>query len=153
MIANMRDLADSLIKLGLASKESIIGCTPDQVGEFRRIRGISALPVQYEEFLAVMGREAGDLLRGTDFFYPTILEVGKWGREVLEENNVEHLFLPDSLILGTHQGYIVYWIEPGEPSGPVRSYMEGEEAVTQTWPSLLDFLTYEQARVRKILGK
>jgi hypothetical protein len=149
----MRDLADSLIDQGLASKESIIGCTPDQVSEFRRARGIAVLPAQYEEFLTVMGREAGDLLRGTDFFYPTITEVGNWGQEILAENKVEHLFAPGSLVLGTHQGYIVYWMEPGEPSGPVRTYMEGKETVTQTWPSLLDFLVDEQARVRKILGK
>jgi hypothetical protein len=149
----MPDLANLLIDVGLASEKSIVGCTPDQIGELRRVRDIAALPAQYEEFLAVMGREAGTLLRGTDFFYPAILEVGKWGQEIVDENEVGHLFVPGSLVLGTHQGYIVYWMEPGEPFGQVCRYMEGEETVAQKWPSLLDFLVYEEARVREVLDR
>ncbi|MDQ3785685.1 MAG: hypothetical protein M3422_00390 [Actinomycetota bacterium] len=140
----MRDLAASLIETGLAAEESIVGCTPEEVAEFRRVRGVAELPAQYEDFLTVMGRQAGDLLRGTDFFYPVILEVGEWGQEVFDENNMDHVYAPGSLVLGTHQGYIVYWMEPGQPSGPVRRYMETEES-TQSWPSLLEFLVAEQA--------
>jgi hypothetical protein len=148
----MRDLAGSLIESGLATAESIVGCTPDELAEFRRVRGVAALPAQYGEFLTVMGREAGDLLRGTDFFYPVILEVGEWGQEVFDDNDMGHLFVPGSLVLGTHQGYIVFWLEPGQPSGPVHQYKEGDKSA-QTWPSLLEFLVSEQAYVQQFLGK
>ncbi|GAB3447147.1 SMI1/KNR4 family protein [Actinophytocola sediminis] len=153
MIESMRALADALVEVGLATEGSVLGCTPAQLSEFRQARGIAELPAQYAEFLTVMGREAGELLRGTDFFYPAILNVGEWGQEIVDENGIERLVAPGSLTLGTHQGYVLYWMEPGQPSGPVHRYVEGAEAIAQTWPSLLDFLVAEQARVRQVLGR
>src|SRR5688572_12766779 len=122
MAATMQEFADLLIQRGMANPETITGCTPEEIDEVRQDQGVEQLPAQYEDFLRVMGRQAGKLLVGTDFFYPQILELGQDGRELLAENDAEDLMAPDCLVIGMHQGYEMYWMEPGQPSGRVHWY-------------------------------
>jgi hypothetical protein len=43
---------------------------------------------------------------------------------------------------GMHQGYELYWLTPGEPSGTVYMYVEEETQPRGTWPTLLDYLVH-----------
>lgn len=136
----MDRLVERLLATGVATKETIIGCTPEEVAEVRADHDVERLPGHYEQFLLAMGKRAGELLRGTDFFYPHILELDADGRELLADNDALHLLAEGSLIIGMHQGYELYWLEAGEPSGPLVWYQEPDQTEHRRWPTLLDFL-------------
>jgi hypothetical protein len=130
-------LADTLVEYGLATPDTIRPCTPAEVAEVGADHGVPKLPAQYDEFLRVMGRRAGDLLRGTDFFYPDILGLDQDGKDLLQENDASQLLPAGALVIGMHQGYELYWLSA---SGEVSWYKEGQEDVHRTWPTLLTFL-------------
>ncbi|SDE01148.1 SMI1/KNR4 family protein [Actinokineospora iranica] len=139
----MNDLAGLLVELGLACQDTIVGCTAAEIEQVRADQG-GALPEQYEQFLAVMGRSAGELLRGTDFFYPSILGLPTDGRELLVENDATGLLGDGSTIIGMHQGYELYWLDS---AGTLFWYKEGNKTTHRDWPSLLAFLE-DQARTQ-----
>jgi hypothetical protein len=74
-------------------------------------------------------------------------------RELVVENNVEHLVRPGSVFVGMHQGYQLYWLEPGDPSGLLYWYQEGEQEPCRTWPTLLDFLVHRLEEQRQIMDR
>lgn len=153
MIESMQDLVEHLALTGMASDETVVPCTPDEVDEIRQAQGVEQLPEQYEQFLLTMGRRAGDLLRGTTFFYPGLVELAEEMPQLLEENDATGLAREGSVFVGMHQGYQLYWLEPGDPSGQLCWYEEGEDAIGQSWPSLLDFLVARAEEERRIKEK
>jgi hypothetical protein len=108
----MRQFAATMLDLGLGTADTIRRCRAEEVAEVRADQGVAQLPIQYEEFLLAMGRQAGELLRGTDFFYPSALGLPKDGRELLADNDASHLLPRDALVVGMHQGYQLYWLSP-----------------------------------------
>ncbi|MEV0675999.1 hypothetical protein AB0I60_05690 [Actinosynnema sp. NPDC050436] len=80
----MSTLIETLLDAGLATADTIRGCTPEEVAEVRADQRAERLPAQHEEFLLTAGRRAGDLLRGTDLFYPSLLGPAAEGRELLD---------------------------------------------------------------------
>jgi len=140
---SFQEFAQFLVDQGRATWQTIEPCTTDDIEELRITARVARLPEQYESFLKIMGRRAGDFLTGTDFFYPAISGLADDGREFLEENDATHLMVPGSVIVGMHGGYQLYWIEPGQPSGPVRFYVEEEDSVRQSWPTFLDCVVNE----------
>lgn len=71
---DMESFGQDLIVSGFATNDSIIGCGADEITQSRsgapgncRIRG------DYYPFLGYMGKEAGTLVRGTDLFFPQML--------------------------------------------------------------------------------
>lgn len=144
----MSRLVALLLTSGLATVDTIRPCTPAEVAEVRTDQRIEHLPPQYEDFLLTMGRQAGELLVGTDFFFPRILGLADDARGLLTENNAGHLLPPGAVIVGMHQGYELYWLAP---SGELSWYKEGHQTVHRTWPTLLDFLVSQvkaQASIR-----
>jgi hypothetical protein len=152
-VETIDDFAEQLISLGLATPDTIVPCSPDEVAEVLEAQHLDQLPEQYERFLLTMGRQAGELLRGTTVFYPAIVELVDEMCELVQDNNVTHLVKAGSVLAGMHQGYQLYWIEPGQPSGPVRMYVEGEKSVHESWPTWLDFLGTELERHQSIARK
>ena len=150
MPETMTELVDLLVSYELATPATILSCSPDQVEEIRVAQGVDRLLPQYEEFLLTMGRRAGDLLLGTDFFSPFVVELIDEMRELLADNLVEHLVRPGSVLVGMHQGYELYWLEPGDPSGPLYYYTEGKDAPIRDWPTLLDFLVWQAGEQRRL---
>ncbi|MFE3785941.1 SMI1/KNR4 family protein [Amycolatopsis sp. NPDC059090] len=150
---SVNDLADYLCAHGIAEPATIVGCRPAEVEQVRADMRIQRLPAQYEQFLLRMGRGAGGLLRGSDFFYPAILGLSADGRDFLEENGTASLMAPGSIVIGMHQGYRLYWLECGEPSGPVRCYTENADDLDASWPSLLAFLASAADEERRALGR
>ncbi|WP_147455056.1 SMI1/KNR4 family protein [Saccharothrix australiensis] len=142
----MSSFVATLLDSGIATADTVRGCTPAEVAEVRADQRVEWLPAQYEEFLLTAGRQAGDLLRGTDFFYPTVLGLADDGRELLDENDAADLLPEGAVVVGMHQGYELYWLAP---SGELSWYKEGATTVHRTWPSLLDFLV-DQAEAQAV---
>ncbi|MCA1195765.1 hypothetical protein [Saccharopolyspora sp. 6V] len=152
---SMAELVADLVDRGLAARDTIEPCYRDEVEEIRAVKGAEHLPAQYEEFLLIMGRRAGELLRGSDFFYPSVVELDGEMRELLEECNASHLAPAGSIYIGMHQGGSLYWMAPGDPSGVVSEYIEFQEKPSRNWPSLLEFLSDaadEQLRTKEKYG-
>lgn len=134
--------ADHLIACGLASPETLIGCTAAEVDELRASQHLDALPVQYEEFLLRMGKRAGDLLRGTDLRQPMMVELADELAELVGELGL--VLAPGSAIVANHGGYQLYWTEP---DGTTHLGEEHKDNPTHTWPSLVDCLRWEADRL------
>jgi hypothetical protein len=66
---------------------------------------IDRLPQAYTCFLKRIGRGAGELLIGTDAFYPRLIGVKDAAVELLTEDGAPIQLPPDSLVIGMHQGY------------------------------------------------
>lgn len=136
---DMRDFPAYLVRRGMAASHRIAGCIRSEVDAIRRVQRVIELPDQYESFLRLAGRRAGDLLRGTDIFFPAPAdpEFVAAAHELLAENRVAHLMDPGSVVMGMHQGYQVYWIDS---AGAVCSYVEADGSLAATWPSMVAFL-------------
>jgi hypothetical protein len=134
MAAALEDVVAHLISTRLATAEQIVPCTAAEIEELRT--GWGGLLPEYERFLETMGRGAGGLLTGTDFFYPDTLDIHDIGMEILRDDDKLDLFPAGATVIGLHQGYQLYWLEP---DGAVRHYTE-ERGIIGNWPSLEAFL-------------
>jgi len=107
-----------------------------------------ALPQSYIDFLYDMGHGAGGFLKGSDCFYDDLINIQKWARDLLIENNFP-LSLPDkAFVFLMHQGYQFSFMDLAEGyDPPVYSYCEGQKEQTfiKTADKFGDFLATEIA--------
>ncbi len=61
-----------LVEAGLAEPDSFKGCTEEEIKTLEGWCSVH-LPQCYRDFLAVMGRTAGEFLVGTDYSFPKML--------------------------------------------------------------------------------
>ena len=137
----MHSIAEIANQLRRRDPGSVIGIKLDQIRQIQNAWGVSELPAAYGEFLTQMGAGAGRLLRGTDAFYPVILEMQESAKEFFEEN-AGRLSAPNgALVFAMHQGYIVYWMSDiSRPDPEVVLCTEGQSAPSRVWPSFTAFL-------------
>ncbi|RZQ60747.1 SMI1/KNR4 family protein [Amycolatopsis suaedae] len=140
---NIDQLATWLLAEGRAVPDTLVPCTPAEIDEVREAQQIR-LPAEYERFLGTMGRRAGNLLRGTDVFYPAIVELADEFRAAADEFGVAS----GSVLLGMHQGYVLYWLDV---DGRVCSFTEGDSEAGPTWPSLPGFLADQAGAELRLL--
>ncbi|TDQ00957.1 hypothetical protein [Labedaea rhizosphaerae] len=146
MVSTVGELADYLVARGIATPQTLVGCTPDEVAEVRVAQRVDALPEQYEQFLLRMGRKTGDLMRGTDLRYPKVVELADEMHELVEELGWGSFIVPGSTMVAMHGGYQLYWVEPG---GAAHLAEEMKENPVRSWPSLVDCLVFEADMQRK----
>ncbi|MEV0433739.1 SMI1/KNR4 family protein [Nocardia sp. NPDC050413] len=124
-----------LINSGFATPDTIIGCDPEEISQVESVApdGFPILQL-YRSFLEIMGKQAGTLFRGTDLFFPRMLDSRDAAEDILGER-----MLPDRrFYFGDHQGYKVYFFEAG--SDAVYYYQEGNPDVKLLANNFLDFL-------------
>ncbi len=116
-----------LIKSKLVSENELLGCTHQEIIQLEQQLGVK-LPKAYQEFLMLMGKEAGQFLRGTDCFYQHLLDLQEAAKDLLKENHVTQLLPNDAFIFLMHQGYqfCFFRLSQGEDP-PTYYYCEGEE--------------------------
>ena len=126
---------------------SISGLTDHEIDEIRVDQKLASLPDAYVGFLRRVGRSAGRFLRGTDAFYPAILGLKPEASVLMDENGVTDLYSSDSLVIGMHQGYQLYWMNnPHSNDPPVDMYQEGDLGVKRHWNSFTEFLLDQSSR-------
>ncbi|WP_422753327.1 SMI1/KNR4 family protein [Micromonospora sp. WMMD708] len=138
----LEDLATALRACRTAT---VSGLSADEVGLLAVRWGRSSLPARYREFLSLMGREAGGLLRGTDAFFPGILDLQDRIAEFVLEDEVLTGVPSDAVAFAMHQGYQVYWMRDGSDDPPVWLWTENDFWPARHWDSFSLFLT-QQAR-------
>jgi hypothetical protein len=85
------------------------------------------LPDVYKEFLSLMGKGAGDYMKGSSVFYDEIFLLKEYCQELFEEHNIE--MANDGFVFWMHQGYQVAFFKLSEGSDPpVYFFSEGNNS-------------------------
>ncbi|MFE1957616.1 hypothetical protein [Streptomyces sp. NPDC059479] len=135
------DIAASVRRISL---DLVAGMTDAEIELLRELWGLRGIPDKYGAFLSLMGRGAGGILRGTDAFFPAILDVRRAADDFFSDNPGGMDFPDDAVVFAMHQGYQVYWMESTSlQDPPVSLYMEGEAAPMGHWRSFTEFLNSE----------
>lgn len=118
-------IIETIIDSGLASETELCGCTDAEIADLESRLGLR-LPQRYREFLRKAGRGAGRLFRGTDVFYPALLNLQGWATELVAEEGGPFVLPADAIVIGMHQGYEFLFIRAGEGDDPaVYRFVEG----------------------------
>lgn len=142
----MLSISDIAASAKRVDPDSVAGLTDAEIDQLCESWGVRRVPERYREFLSLMGRGAGGILRGTDAFFPAILDMRRAADDFFSDNS-EGIDLPGgAVVFAMHQGYQVYWMEAMSlEDPPVSFYMEGEAAPMGHWRSFTDFLNSEYA--------
>lgn len=125
---------------------AVAGVQAGEITEICTDQDLASLPLYYEEFLFRMGRGAGQLLVGTDAFYPSILGAKEDARNLLSENSASHLMRESAVVFAIHQGYQLYWLESLDDDPPVAFYEEGDIELRRRWETFSSFLLDQASR-------
>lgn len=121
--------------------------TIDEVKKIEQSYNIN-LPIVYKDFLMVMGKGAGNFMKGSSVFFNEILSLRSWSNEVLLENNMPQLNSA-VFVFWMHQGYQIAYFNLSEGSDPpVYFFSEGkpEKKFELKEPSLTNFF-YAQLKM------
>lgn len=146
-----------LLEGGLARQDSFKGCTEEEIESLERRFGLR-LPQCYRDFLAVMGRAAGDFLVGTDYSFPKLLEFRKDAEELLRTSQSDFKLTPTAFVFMLHQGYTFLFLDcdddPDDP--PVFMFTEAEKELRKVSDSfsawLLTAVQEDIAACRELKG-
>ncbi|MFD4352485.1 SMI1/KNR4 family protein [Nocardia sp. NPDC058518] len=124
-----------LIESGFATSDSIIGCDSAEITQVYSVAPEGfPIPDEYQAFLEYMGKKAGTLFRGTDLFFPRMLDAIEAAEDVFGKG----LALEGKFFFGHHQGYKVYFFKRG--SGAVYAYQEGSSEDQKLADGFIEFL-------------
>ena len=133
-------VARLLCDRGVATEDTLLGCTTAQIDEVEADVGVP-LPIVYREFLARMGCGAGRFYVGTDIQYPALLGLTQAARELIGEDEAEIRLPEDAVVILMHQGYQFMFVRSGEGDDPpVYYYMERTGRFDRMADSLSRFL-------------
>lgn len=149
----LEPIKQRLIALNLASPHDLIGCTMREIIELEQQLGVK-LPIAYQEFLRIMGKGAGQFLRGSDCFYDQLLDLQQAAGELLAENHFLGKIPDDAFVFFMHQGYQFSFFRLSEGDNPpTYSYCEGEQhqSFIKTHERYSEFLATEVELHQKYL--
>ncbi|QDU43509.1 SMI1/KNR4 family protein [Symmachiella dynata] len=133
-------VAEILVRDGVATENTIRGCSATEIEEVQADVG-RPLPLAYREFLAKMGRGAGDFYVGTDIFYPTLLGITEAAHELVAEDEAGIVLPKDAIAFMMHQGYQFMFVRTDEGDDPpVYYYMEISGEFVKKADKLTQFL-------------
>lgn len=140
----MKDYTDELIGAlidgGIASKDSIEPCTPEQISEIEQSFSVS-LPATYKMFLSSMGLRAGTFMRGTDFYYRHLPKLRKYAEELLQEWDCSFSLSKTDFVFLCHQGnqFMCFDTTSGDDP-PIYHYIESQNAPQKVNDSFSNWL-------------
>ncbi len=130
----------NLTRFDSCQNGALVGCSEKEISEVART-GNGPLPAAYVCFLRRMGKHAGGFYRGTDFFYPQVLKLNSWGRELLQCCGTKLQLRNSDFVFSMHQGYqfLFFSLTSGDDP-PVFQYLEGASHFSQIFSSFSRFL-------------
>jgi hypothetical protein len=132
--------ASILVRHGVATESTICGCAAQEIEDVESDAG-RTLPLAYREFLAKMGRGAGNFFVGTDLFYPCVLGITEAGHELVTEDRAKLVLPQDAIAFMMHQGYQFMFIRADDGEDPpVYYYMEQSGEFVKKAEKLTQFL-------------
>ena len=154
--SRMQQFARDIVAAGLAAPDDLKGCTREEIEVLQQKFDLT-LPATYIEWLTIMGRGAGRFLRGSDAFFPALLELREGAEELLGENGGRFSLPQDAFVFLMHQGYQFLYFQTlrNDPDPPVTHYLEGN-APSKSWTHLSDYfeqVLLDHIRISEELNK
>lgn len=139
----------------LSKPDEVIGCSQSEIAAIETKFGLK-LPASYKAFLQRMGKCAGWLLEGSDFYYPDLLECRKAAEDLLRDDPAFELSGSDFVFL-QHQGYQFLFFDTAGTADPaVFRFVEGDKQPLKVADSFSDWLatvvTQESKLNEKVKG-
>jgi SMI1 / KNR4 family (SUKH-1) len=137
-MSQLKKFVELLIECGLANQSDLRGCSEAEIDELEKSTGFK-LPRCYREFLDLIGQNAGDFQRGSDFLYGHIFPLTDYARETMLNGPFQ---LPENaFVFFSHQGYIfAYFKLLDGDNPPVFTYLEGEQTPLPWAASITEYL-------------
>jgi hypothetical protein len=136
-----RRLRDSLLRCKLASINSLEGCSEPEIEMVRFRQKVDFLPKVYREFLAEMGRNAGELFLGSSYTFNRVLTLKDDSNAELERFGHDFRIPEDAVVFLDHGGY-AYWYfctQNRDDNPEVYLYIEENRSVKKMADHLSEF--------------
>jgi len=142
-----RQLADMLITAGIASSDTVLGCTPSDVLNIEQHFQIK-LPESYKSFLLTMGRQAGEF--NDDFYFlvesiEDLISMRENAESVIREFAGYELKQSDFVFLARYSVTFLWFDTAAGPEPPVMLMEDGADEVRELAPTFLDWLNTDVA--------
>jgi SMI1 / KNR4 family (SUKH-1) len=122
------DAVASIITSGLAAGDEIAGCSEAEIRALEAAFG-RQLPANYRAFLSVMGKGAGEFMRGTDMFHEHLGGLREAAGRLIAQSRSPAKLSASDWVFAVHQGYqLLYFDAAAGPDPKVFHVMEGEPA-------------------------
>ncbi len=122
-----------------ATGTKLVGCSDKEILDIEKYFGDN-LPKEYENFMRIAGKKAGELFVGSDVFYPNVLNTKRGTKDLLEENNLVGI-IPDNVSpFFMHQGYIINFFLDNSDDPKVYEFMEGDAKPKLLYDRFSEFL-------------
>ncbi|WP_342800216.1 SMI1/KNR4 family protein [Nocardia sp. No.11] len=106
----MPAIVEPLIADGYVTRESIKGCSEQQVSALMSAQGVDTLPARYVEFLRFGGKNPYWLSQDAEWDLGWLLEAKEVAREiVVDDYGSDFTPFERAFIFQTHQGYMFYY--------------------------------------------
>ena len=123
---NFQSITEIANELAERKGERLKPLSPGRIAKIEEMYG-TALPEVYKEFLRLMGKGAGNYMRGSSVFYDELLSLRDGANRLVEENDLPPL-PPDAFVFWMHQGYqAAYFNLHDGDDPPVYYFTEGKE--------------------------
>ncbi len=135
---------NQLIADGKLAPGSTQGCSQAEIAAIEKSLG-NPLPVEYKNFLQLIGKAAGDLFLGSEIYYRdlrSLLELQEYAKRLLRLNQFSAL-PKQAFVFFMHQGYTFnYFLLNDGDDPPVYQFCEEQESTTfnKPWNSFSEFL-------------
>lgn len=122
------NLADGLIEIGLATPETIAGCSDEELLEVEKFYNLK-LPQVYKDYMRKFGKASGKFLEECGIYYDDLFD-GRDAAETLLNNNTDYKLKQSDFVFITRYGYQFWYFntEDGNPNPPVYRYTECRDA-------------------------
>lgn len=108
----------------------LVPCSEEEVHTLKKQLG-QTLPVAYQEFLLLMGRRAGGLLKGTNWLYEDLEFIQEDALDLMRRDRFPVLLPPDAFVFLMHHGYQFMFFRLTEGDDPpVYYYIESDDEIS-----------------------
>ena len=118
-----------LVSSGLVAQSDLVGCSEAEIGAIEDAFSIR-LPAAYRQFLARLGKCAGNFLQGTDFRYADHVDIfsqRKRAEALLIASGSSFHLMPTHFVFMSHHGHQFLFLDcDGTDDPAVWSYREGD---------------------------
>jgi len=140
-IVYLKNIIEELQK----GRQNLIPCNAEEI---EKLHGSLAhnLPKAYLEFLQIMGKNAGNFMKGSSCFIHEIPYLREWAEELLEENQFPEKLPKDTFVFWMHQGYQFAFFnlyESDNPSIYYYSEIQSQLMFEKKYKTFTNFLEVE----------
>lgn len=135
---NLTDIVEPLIARGYVERNTVRGCSDQQVDSLMSAQGVTALPERYVEFLKFGGKNPYWLSQDSEWDYGWLIEAKEIAREiVVDDYQADFTPFEDAFVFQTHQGYMFSYFRADDltEADPAFSIFCGYDPITESQQS------------------